>query len=141
MSGYKLAIFIGLCLALFIILAGKYSRFDRDTSYFPVLLIVIASYYVLFAIMQNQSIVFELMVASCFLFLAVFCAKKAPIVIGIALIMHGLYDILHVFVLKHQVAPHWWGEFCASVDIVLGIWVIYLKRSEQTRSNKHSLSP
>lgn len=117
---------MGFCVAMFIAVAGKLTRFDQDKSFYPVVLMVIASYYVLFAVMANESIVIELIVAICFAVFALLGVKKAPIMIGIGLILHGLYDIVHIYIYSISVAPNWWPEFCASVDITLGIWVVYL---------------
>lgn len=44
------SIFLGIALSLTVIIFAKFSGFDRDKSFYPTILIVIAVYYILFAI-------------------------------------------------------------------------------------------
>ena len=46
---------VGLVLALLVSSFARLVGFDRDRSFYPVVLIVIASYYVLFAVMGDRT--------------------------------------------------------------------------------------
>jgi hypothetical protein len=46
---------IGLVLGLATILLGRWVGFDRDRAFYPTILIVVASYYVLFAAIGASS--------------------------------------------------------------------------------------
>lgn len=125
-----LAACIGIVLSLFIIFSAKFTRFDRDVSFYPSILIFIASFYILFAVMAGHSIVRESFIAFIFILLALYGAYKSLFVIGLAIMLHGAYDILHIFQFKESVAPTWWAPFCAAVDFVIGIWVTYLSKKQ-----------
>ncbi|MDC0435209.1 hypothetical protein OAM69_06185 [bacterium] len=110
---------------------AKITRFDRDASFYPSILIFIASFYVLFAVMEGHSVYRELLIASMFFVTAIFGAYKSLFIVGLGIIAHGVYDIIHVIVFSQNVAPIWWPSFCAAVDLALGLWVIYLANSRR----------
>jgi hypothetical protein len=59
-----LPVIIGATLAVILASFARLTNFDRDRSYYAVVLIVIATYYVLFACIANEAIVAEIFVAS-----------------------------------------------------------------------------
>ncbi len=69
---------IGLVLALAVVALAASVGLDRERAFYPTVLIVIASYYVLFAAMgaSNRTLVIEILVATGFLLVAVFGFKK-----------------------------------------------------------------
>lgn len=121
-----LPVIIGAVLA--VILAGfaRLTNFDRDRSYYAVVLIVIATYYVLFACMANEAIVTEIFAASIFLLLAILGGLRWQILLGIGIFLHGVFDLMHGYIISNPGVPIWWPAFCASIDIVLGLWVVFL---------------
>lgn len=125
-----LAAISGVALSLLLIVSAKLSRFDKDISFFPSILIFIASLYVLFAAMAGHSIIREVGFASVFVLLAIYGAYKSLFVVGLGILLHGVYDILHIVKFKEIVAPTWWAPFCVAVDCLLGIWVMYLSKKE-----------
>lgn len=129
-----ISVFIGLAVSLSIIFFARITHFDRDKSFFPTVLIIIASYYVLFSIMAGHSLAQELLVASVFVILAIIGAFKSLTIVGMAIAAHGVYDLFHALYLNSTVAPIWWPSFCAAVDLVLGFWVIYLSKSSGSRA-------
>jgi hypothetical protein len=133
-----LAALIGVVLSILLIVSAKFTRFDRDTSFYPSILIFIACFYILFAVMAGHSIVREVSIASVFFFLALFGAYKSLLVVSFAIALHGVYDILHVILFKETVAPTWWAPFCAAVDFVVGIWVMYLSKKQVAQVKQHA---
>lgn len=125
-----IAIAIGAVLAVLIALLSRITKFDRDRSYFAVILIVIATYYVLFACMANEAIMAEVFVASIFSILALCGALRWPILLGLGIFMHGIFDLVHNNFISNSGVPLWWPMFCASIDLVLGTWVIYLTKTK-----------
>ena len=119
---------IGIVLGLTIAALAKILGFDKDRSFYPVILIVIAMYYVLFAVMSESSdtIIIELIVALVFSALAIIGARISALVIAAGLIAHGLFDVFHNQLVMNTGVPLWWPGFCAAVDIVLGVVVLYL---------------
>lgn len=117
---------VGILLAIAIVVSARLSCFEKDRSFYPVLLIVIALYYVLFAFQtfRKDEILFEVSVAIIFLFLAILGHHKNLRIIGLALILHGSYDLIHHSIPVATNPPKWWPLFCFGVDVVLGVWLL-----------------
>lgn len=130
---------IGIALGVMIAVLGRAMRFDEDKSFYPVILIVIAFYYVLFSVLSGETntIIIELLIAIAFTIAALIGSKLSVYIIAVGLILHGAYDAFHDFILINEGVPSWWQGFCAAVDIALGVFVIYFAIN---RSNK-SLQP
>ena len=113
---------IGLLLSLAI--AGFANRigFDRDGSFYPTVLIVIASYYVLFAMMgaSQRTLWIEIAIACGFSLLAILGFKRNLWFVVAALVTHGVFDFVHHLFIETPGVPHWWPGFCLAVDVVLG---------------------
>jgi len=95
---------------------------DRERAFYPPVLIVIASYYVLFALMAPTGHVLgiEIAVASGFLLCAVIGYKTNLWLIAIATMGHGAFDIIHYFLIENPGVPRWWPAFCSIIDVILG---------------------
>src|SRR6185295_14419115 len=117
---------IGLALAGGVAGLAASLGFDRDRSFAPTALIVIAAYYVLFAVMggSSQAIVVETCVAIGFLLLGVVGFKTNPRIVAAAIIGHGLFDFVHGFLISNPGMPAWWPGFCGAIDVALGGWLM-----------------
>lgn len=122
---------IGANLALFLALAARITKFDRDKSFYPTVLIVIATYYVLFAFIAQEAILEEVIAALIFILVAIVGGLAYPALVGIGIICHGIFDYLHSNFIDNSGVPVWWPAFCAGVDVILGIWVLWLTRQNQ----------
>src|SRR3954465_10399337 len=93
--------------------------FDRDRAFYPTVLIVIASYYVLFAAMSGsiQTMVFESIVMAPFVIAAVAGFKGSAWIIVAALAGHGLQDAVHGHIVANAGVPAWWPAWCLAYDI------------------------
>ncbi len=40
--------------------------------------------------------------------------------------MHAIYDYYHDDLFINPGTPTWWPEFCGSIDIIIGVYIIYL---------------
>lgn len=119
-------VIIGAALAVILASFARLTKFDRDRSYYAVVLIVIATYYVLFACIANEAIVAEILVAAMFSILATLGGLRWPMLLGVGIFLHGVFDTMHGYIISNPGVPVWWPAFCASIDIVLGLWVIFL---------------
>jgi hypothetical protein len=125
---------IGLVLSLLV--AGTATRvgFDRERAYYPVLLIVIASYYVLFASMgaSRRVVILESLVAAVFSLVAVIGFRGSLWAVVAALVAHGVFDLYHR-VIDDPGLPQWWPGFCFAFDVVAGgfLAVLLLKRKNR----------
>jgi len=116
---------IGLILSLAVAGFAAVIGFDRERAFYPTVLIVIASYYVLFAAMggSGRTLIIEIVVAGGFLLAAVFGFRKNFWLVVAALIGHGVFDFVHHFFIDNPGVPHWWSGFCLAFDALLGVFL------------------
>ena len=107
--------------------------FDRDRAFYPTVLMVIASYYVLFAVMgaSGRTLVIEIVVATVFLLLAILGYKRNFWLVVGALVGHGAFDFVRRSFIENSGVPHWWPGFCLAFDVILGgVLTVPLMRHE-----------
>ena len=117
---------IGIVLSVGVALFARCVGFDRDRAFYPTVMIVIASYYVLFAAMSGsvQTVVIESVVMTLFAAAAVAGFKSSAWIVVVALAGHGVFDLLvHAHLVVNPGMPAWWPPFCAAFDVVAGIFL------------------
>ena len=126
-------VLVGVLTAVAIAILARSMRFDQDRSFYPTVLIVIAAYYILFAVMggSRHALAWELVVAIAFSTVAIMGALYLPVLVGVGIVAHGLFDFVHHTMIQDAGVPDWWPGFCGSLDVVLGLWVIGLSRSSR----------
>ena len=119
---------IGLVMALAVIGLGVVAGFARDRSFASTVLIVVASYYVLFAVIggSGRTVVIEGAIASGFLALAVLGFKTHSWLIAAAMVGHGVFDFIHHSLIQNPGVPSWWPGFCMAFDVLFGAWLAML---------------
>ena len=72
---------VGIVLSVGLALFARWVGFDRDRAFYPTVLIVIASYYVLFAAMSGsvQTVVLESALMTVFVIAAVMGLRRSPL--------------------------------------------------------------
>lgn len=124
---------IGLVLALAVIGFASVVGFAHDRSFALTVLIVIASYYVLFAVMggSGRTLLIEIAIASGFLALGVVGFKTNLWLIAAAMVAHGVFDGIHHSLIQNPGVPGWWPGFCLAFDVFFGGWLalLLLRRS------------
>ena len=115
----------GIAVGAAICALGAWAGFDRDRAFYPVVLIVIAALYVLFAVMQASTAVlaFEIVVAGAFLVAAVIGFRTSLWVVVAALVVHGVFDYGHSLAVTNTAVPAWWPGFCLAVDVTIAAWL------------------
>jgi hypothetical protein len=113
---------IGLVLAIVVCLFALLTGFDRDRAFYPTVVIVVAHYYILFAVMRASTHVLlaECLGAGAFMVLAVVGFKTSQWITAAALAGHGVYDFFHHLIIQDPGVPTWWPAFCMSFDILAG---------------------
>jgi hypothetical protein len=113
---------IGLLLCLAVAGMAIFVGFDRERAFYPTVLIVVGSYYVLFALMgaSSRTLVIEIAIAVAFLLVSIIGYKKNLWFIAIALVGHGVFDGLHQLLFENPGVPRWWPGFCMTFDVILG---------------------
>ena len=116
---------IGLILAAATLCLATGIGLARERSFYPTVLIVIGSYYVLFAAMaaSRRTLVVESVVAAIFLLFPVIGFKRNLWLVVVALIGHGIFDFVHHFFIDNAGVPHWWPGFCLAFDALLGVFL------------------
>lgn len=118
---------IGVVLALGISIGATAVGFDRERAFYSVVLMVVASYYALFAIMGGsvQALLAEAAPIAFFLLAAGLGFKKNMWLVVFGLIGHGVFDLLHGHFISNPGVPTWWPGFCMAYDVTAGVYLAY----------------
>ena len=110
---------VGIVLSIAVAVFARGVGFDRDRAFYPTVLIVIASYYVLFAAMIGslQTVVLESAVMAVFVIAAVAGFKGNAWIIVAVLDGHGLQDVIHGHIVANAGVPAWWPAWCLAYDV------------------------
>ena len=113
------AFVIGAALAIFVSVLARAVGFDRDRSFYPVVLTVIASYYVLFAAMgaTRRTLVLECLLMIPFAAAAAAGFKRSAWLVVAGLAAHGVFDLFHGRFVSNPGVPPWWPAFCLAYDV------------------------
>ena len=122
------AYIVGFALALLTFFFVRWARLDRDRALYPVLVVVIASYYVLFAAMagSTRALVIESAATTLFAIVAVAGFRSNLWLVAAALAAHGVFDSIHGFLVSNLGVPVWWPAFCIAFDVTLALCLGYL---------------
>jgi len=123
-------VFVGIVAGLLSSALGRFGRLDRDRAFYPVVLIVVAQYYILFAAIGGAGAMpMELIAATVFIAVAILGFRISLWWVAAALAGHGLFDMVHHRVIANPGVPEWWPAFCASADVALaGVLALLLLR-------------
>jgi hypothetical protein len=121
---------IGIGLALAVSSWAALVGFDRDRVFYPMLLVVIASYYVLFAVISGsvRAILVESAVMTAFAALAVLGFRRKLSIVAAALAGHGVFDAVHGTLVTNPAVPAWWPAFCLAYDVTAASAMLWLLR-------------
>ncbi len=131
-----MSIAVGVVLALIVAGMATFFRLDRDRAFYPVVMIVIASYYTLFAVMVGsiQVLIIESAVAAAFLGIALAGFKFTLWFVVGALAAHGILDLVHPHLYANPGVPTWWPSFCLAYDVVAAAYLAWLLASKRLRA-------
>ncbi len=121
---YAIGVVAAIAVGLFATVVG----FDKDRSYYPVVLIVIATLYLLFAVMgkSTSSLLSEAIPALGFVVIAVMGFRKTPWLVVVGLALHGVFDFFHHAVIANPGVPVWWPGWCLAYDVVAAAYLATL---------------
>jgi hypothetical protein len=130
------ALVVGALFALAVGLFATGIGLDRDRAFYPVVTIVIASYYALFAVIgaSTQALILESLVGTVFLATAVSGFKSSLWLVVAALAAHGIFDLGHGTVVSNPGVPSWWPQFCLTFDVTLAAYLAWLLRRGRLRA-------
>lgn len=107
---------------------GSVVGFDRERGFYPVVLIVIAALYLLFAAMaqSTRSLVAESIPALVFVAMAVLGFRKTAWFAVAGLALHGVFDFFHHSMIANPAVPVWWPGWCLSYDLAAAAYLAAL---------------
>jgi len=110
---------VGVVLSLGVALFARRVGFDRDRAFYPTVLIVVASYYVLFAVMAGsvETVLLESVIMTLFAAAAVAGFKASPWIVVAGLAAHGIQDAVHAHIVANAGVPSWWPAWCLAYDV------------------------
>jgi uncharacterized membrane protein YGL010W len=107
----------------------------KKPNAYPLLLASFPVYYWAFAVMEQNLVAFsyEVLAGGVFIAIAIFSLKfsnklsnkLALNTLALGFIGHGVYDAIPPIFYAPAVAPIWWPEFCGSVDVLIGVYLLY----------------
>lgn len=132
--GHSMEYLIGTGLALIVGAFATVAGFDRDRSFYPTVLIVVASYYDLFAIMGGRegALGSETAASMMFIALSVVGFRTSLWIVVVALAGHGLFDFVHGHLIDNPGVPAWWPMFCASYDVSAAVYLAWRLVTKRT---------
>ena len=134
---------IGLGLAVFVAIMARITCLDRDRAFYPVALIVIASYYILFAVIGGRQADVQVAGLLFLLFAAVAIVgfrSNLWLVVG-GLVAHGLLDLVYSGLVGDGGMPPFWPAFCLAYDVAAAACLAILLIVHPTASPTVSPSP
>ena len=109
---------IGIVLAVSVAIMARLVGFDRERAFYPLVLIVIASYYDLFAVMgesYRSDMVEETIAFALFASAAVIGFRTSLWIVAAALAAHGVFDFFHHGIVENEGLPRGGTAFCQRI--------------------------
>jgi hypothetical protein len=127
-SEHTLAYIVGSLLAFAVGGLGTVVGLDRDRAFYPTVMVVIASYYALFAVMggSTSALLVEAAVATVFVTVTLVGFKHSLWLVVGALAAHSIFDVFHGQLIANPGVPVWWPAFCLAYDGVAAAYLAVL---------------
>lgn len=127
---------VGALLALGVGLLATWAGLGRERGFYPTLTIVIASYYVLFAVetMSMATVAVEGAGLALFAAAAIKGFKGSLWLVVAALAAHGLFDFIHPQIVTNPGVPAWWPPFCLAYDVAAAGYLAWLLARGRVRA-------
>ncbi len=123
----------GICGLLFAVFAILFARRVHGEHWlYAITLVALPGIYSFFAFYAGEAtvgfdeLIFGIPFIAGGLLLVLSSTPQTLMVIGALWILHALYDLTHEWFFINPAAPGWYPMFCASVDFVIGLYVLRL---------------
>ncbi|MEX2126200.1 MAG: hypothetical protein WD795_20075 [Woeseia sp.] len=123
-------------MALSVGLSATFLGLDRDRAFYPTVMIFVASYYALFAVMGGSAhaLMIESIVIAAFVGASIAGFRTSLWLVVAALLAHGLFDFIHGHLIVNPGVPTWWPSFCLSYDVVAAAYLAWLLSRARVRA-------
>ena len=127
----------GVILALGAGVLGTTAAMERDRAFYAVILIVVATYYDLFAVIGGDmhTLAIEVAITLGFVALAVIGFKTSQWVLVAGLLGHTALDFVHGNVVDNTGMPVWWPMFCGTYDAVAALYLAWRLLAADAHAN------
>ena len=135
MNRYALA--VGIAAAICVVVVFRKTKLERSRWAYPLLLSTFPIYYWVFAVFGSDFTALRReLLPGVLIFALSFWAYRSSgftawIVLAIGYIGHATYDFGHNALFTNTGAPSWWPEFCGSVDLLIGFYLLAMATSEK----------
>lgn len=138
-----MAYLVGAFLALIVSILATLVGLDRDRAFYPAVMIVIASYYALFAVIggSTHALAIESVIIVGFLLVSILGFKLNLWILVGALFAHGIFDVVHGNLIFNPGVPTWWPMFCLTYDTVAAGYLAWLLKSSRISEVVNLRSP
>lgn len=133
---------VGAAVGVLTIVSARLIRGERWL--YAVGLLVLPGLYAFFALKAGESAVSvrELIYGIPFVIAGLTFAfvgvRRSAIVVGGFWLMHGMYDLLHDGLITNPGVPAWYSIFCCVVDVVVGLYLLWLARRLPGANLRHA---
>jgi hypothetical protein len=133
---------VGVVLAILVSLGATWVGFDRDRAMYPLIIVVIALLYALFAVIggSHDALWWELLPIVLFVLAAVLGFRRSLWWAVLGLATHGVFDFFHAGLIENPGVPPWWPMFCLSYDLVAAAYLAWLLRSGRLAAGQVGVS-
>ena len=116
---------VGVSLALAVGALATRVGFDRERGFYPTVLMVVGSYYVLFAAEGSTSLILacEALAMALFVVSAVLGFRSSLWIVVAGLFAHGIFDAVHAHILANAGTPTWWPAVCGTYDVTAAAYL------------------
>ena len=127
-----IAAFIGVALGILVILTARFTRGERRL--YALGLLTLPSLYAFFALQAGdqaaalKEMLYGLPFLAGGLAFAFASVRQSAVVVGSLWVLHGIYDLVHDQWVSNPGVPDWYPAFCFSVDVVVGVYLLWLSR-------------
>ena len=136
------ALIAGIVIAVYVVVRFKKTKLEKRKWAYPAFLATFPIYYWIFAIYAANygALINEIGIGLAFILIAYIAYRLNSVIRLILLatgyILHAGYDVIHDSLFINPGTPVWWPEFCGSVDLLIGLYLLYLVVSVRGRVTK-----
>ncbi len=129
------AIAAGVLIGVTTIWGMKWGKTEHKPWAYPMVLSLYPLFYFAFAIFAKDSaaLLQEMIYALPIFLICILCCFKhvnySAVILALGYIGHGLYDVFHDHLFINTGTPIWWPEFCGTVDILIGVYLLVFAMS------------
>lgn len=119
---------IGIGSAVAVGIFASVVGFDKERSFYPVVLVVIGVLYILFACIggSTQALLAEALPALLFVSAAAIGFRRSLWIVVAGLALHGVFDFVHYHFITNPGVPAFWPGFCGSYDVAAAVYLAVL---------------